>query len=397
MPDAGLLGDSHRRSLDPPPRPVLRAAASPWRTWRSAINSWSSSAPPADHVSLGGTGSSGSGCQAGGRMAVQSRHRATGHRPGLAPPRLPALLAVEVQANPVGRPRLDAELRALIRRMARDNPTWGRRRIQAELALLGYEVAELTVAKYMHRTATHPSPTWRAFLASHARDIVAVDFFLVPTLTYRLLFAFVVLRHHRRELLHLHVTDQPTAVWTARHILEAFPNETAPRYLLRDRDAIYGERFTRCLANMGIRDVIIAPGAPWQNAFAERVIGSIRRECLDHVIILSEAHLAASYAPISPTTTPHDLTNRSPTTVPSHEWSNPRPVAGSSPCLRSVGSITATSAPPDHRDRDSLWLAPSTVASAAGSPCGPSHLRREDLPRSWTIEPSVEPPRHWRR
>ena len=169
--------------------------------------------------------------------------------------------------NPVGRPRLDAELRALIRRMARDNPTWGRRRIQAELALLGYEVAELTVAKYMHRTATHPSPTWRVFLASQARDIVAVDFFLVPTLTYRLLFAFVVLRHHRRELLHLHVSDRPTAVWTARQILEAFPNETAPRYLLRDRDAIYGELFTRCLANMGIRDVIIAPGAPWQNAF----------------------------------------------------------------------------------------------------------------------------------
>ena len=163
--------------------------------------------------------------------------------------------------------------------MARENPTWGRRRIQAELALLGHEVAELTVAKYMRRTATHPSPTWRAFLASPARDTAAVDFFLVPTLTYRLLFAFVVLRHHRRELLHFHVTDQPTAVWTARQILEAFPHETAPRYLLRDRDAIYGERVTRCLANMGIRDVIIAPRAPWQNAFAERVIGSIRREC----------------------------------------------------------------------------------------------------------------------
>jgi transposase InsO family protein len=141
------------------------------------------------------------------------------------------------------------------------------------------------------RTATHPSPTWRAFLASHARDIVAVDFFLVPTLTYRLLFAFVVLRHHRRELLHLHVTDRPTAVWTARQILEAFPNETAPRYLLRDRDAIYGERVTRCLANMGIREVLIAPRAPWQNPFVERVIGSIRHECLDQVLILNAAHL----------------------------------------------------------------------------------------------------------
>ena len=194
------------------------------------------------------------------------------------------------RAKPVGRPRLDPELRQLIRRMARENPTWGRRRIRAELALLGYEVAELTVAKYMHRTATRPSPTWRAFLASHARDIVAVDFFLVPALTYRLLFAFVVLHHHRRELLHLHVTDQPTAVWTARQILEAFPNETAPRYLLRDRDAIYGEA-SPGLANMGIREVLIAPRAPWQNPFVERVIGSIRRECLDQVLILNAAHL----------------------------------------------------------------------------------------------------------
>jgi putative transposase len=175
--------------------------------------------------------------------------------------------------------------------MARENPTWGRRRIRAELALLGYCVAELTVARYMHRTSPRPSPTWRAFLTSHAQDIVAVDFFLVPTLTFRLLFVFVVLRHDRRELLHLNVTEHPTAVWTARQILEIFPNETAPRYLLRDWDAVYGECFTRCLANMGIREVIIAPKAPWQNPFVERVIGSIRRECLDHYLILNEAHL----------------------------------------------------------------------------------------------------------
>jgi transposase InsO family protein len=193
--------------------------------------------------------------------------------------------------KPVGRPRLAPELRQLIRRMARENPTWGRRRIRAELALLGYCVAELTVARYMHRTAPRPSPTWRAFLTTHARDIVAVDFFLVPTLTFRLLFVFVVLRHDRRELLHLNVTEHPTAVWTARQILEVFPNETAPRYLLRDRDAVYSECFTRCLANMGIRELIIAPKAPWQNPFVERVIGSIRRECLDHCLILNEAHL----------------------------------------------------------------------------------------------------------
>ena len=200
--------------------------------------------------------------------------------------------------------------------MARENPTWGRRRIQAELALLGYEVAELTVAKYMHRTSPRPSPTWRVFLATHARDIVAVDFFVVPTLTFRLLFVFVVLRHHRRELLHLNVTDHPSAVWTARQVIEAFPDETTPRFLLRDRDAIYGEAFTRRVDHMGIRQVITAPRAPWQNPFAERVIGSLRRECLDHVIIRSEAHLGhvlRAYLAYYNTARPHQsLDNNSP-------------------------------------------------------------------------------------
>ena len=171
--------------------------------------------------------------------------------------------------NPVGRPRLDAEFRTLIRCMARENPTWGRRRIQAELALLGYEVAELTVAKYMHRTSPRPSPTWRAFLTAHVRDIVAIDFFVVPTLTFRLLFVFVVLRHDRRELLHLNVTDHPTAVWTTQQIIEAFPDDSAPRFLLRDRDAIYGEEFARRVKRMGIHEVRIAPRAPWQNPFVE--------------------------------------------------------------------------------------------------------------------------------
>ena len=196
------------------------------------------------------------------------------------------------RAKPVGRPRLDPELRQLIRRMARENPTWGRRRIRAELALLGYEVAELTVAKYMRRTSPRPSPTWRAFLTTHARDIVAVDFFLVPTLTFRLLFVFVVLRHDRRELLHLNVTDHPTAVWTARQIIEAFPDEYGSEVSCSVIEtAIYGEEFARRVERMGIREVLIAPRAPWQNPFAERVIGSIRRECLDHFLILNEAHL----------------------------------------------------------------------------------------------------------
>ena len=204
--------------------------------------------------------------------------------------------------------------------MARENPTWGRRRIQAELALLGYAVAELT----------GPSPTWRAFLTAQARDIVAIDFFVVPTLTFRLLVVFVVLRHDRRERLHLHVTDHPTADWTARQILQTFPEETAPRYMLRDRDTIYGESFIRCIASMGIREVRMAPRAPWQNAFVERVIGSIRRECLDHVIILSEAHLGRvlrAYLAYYNATRPHQsLDNNSP---------HPRVVARQ-PCSRII-------------------------------------------------------------
>ncbi len=190
-----------------------------------------------------------------------------------------------------GRPLIDLAIRTLIRRMARDNPTWDRRRIQAELRFLGYDVAALTVAKYMRRTSRHPSPTWRAFLAAHRHDIAAIDFFVVPTLTFRLLFGFVVLRHDRRDLLHIGVTDQPTAAWAAQQLVPAFPDETGPAYLLRDRDAIYCADFQRRVERLGIRQVVIAPRAPWQNPFAERVIGSIRRECLDLVIVVSERHL----------------------------------------------------------------------------------------------------------
>jgi len=175
--------------------------------------------------------------------------------------------------------------------MAHENPTWGRRRIRAELRFLGYDVAELTVAKYMRRRPSRPSPTWRSFLETHLREIAAIDFFVVPTLTFRLLFGFIVLRHDRRELVHINVTDHPTATWTARQVIDAFPYESAPKYLLRDRDAIYGGGFARPIAGLGIRELLIAPHAPWQNPFAERLIGSIRRECLDHVIVLNERHL----------------------------------------------------------------------------------------------------------
>ena len=157
--------------------------------------------------------------------------------------------------------------------------------------MLGYAVAALTVATYMHRTTPRPSPTWRAFLAMHAREIVAVDFFLVPTLTFRPPFVFIGLHHERRELIYVNITDHPTARSAARQLIEAFPEETAPKYLLRGRDAIYGEIFTRCVDTMGIRQVITALRALWQNPFVERAIGSIRRECLDHFLILNETHL----------------------------------------------------------------------------------------------------------
>jgi transposase InsO family protein len=200
--------------------------------------------------------------------------------------------------------------------MARENPTWGRRRIQAELRFLGYEVAELTVTKYMRRLSPRPSSTWRTFLEAHIRDIVAIDFFVVPTLTFRLLFGFLILRHDRRELVHINVTDHPTAAWAAHQLVESFPEETAPKYLLRDRDAIYGDVFARRVKGLGMSEVLIAPQAPWQNPFAERVIGSIRRECLDHVIVTNERHLRRllrSYLAYYNATRPHQsLHNQSP-------------------------------------------------------------------------------------
>jgi transposase InsO family protein len=190
-----------------------------------------------------------------------------------------------------GRPKLDVEIRALIRRMSRDNPTWGRRRIRSELHLLGYEVAELTVAKYMVRGRKPPSQGWRVFLKNHSREIAAIDFFTVVTLNFRILICFVVLRHHQRTVVHFNVTSHPTGRWTAQQIVEAFPYETAPRYLLRDRDGIYSPYFADRVRGMGIEEVLIAPRSPWQNPFIERLIGSIRRECLDHILVISEAHL----------------------------------------------------------------------------------------------------------
>ncbi len=171
------------------------------------------------------------------------------------------------------------------------NPLWGAPRIVGELAKIGIDLPKSTVAKYMVRQRKPPSATWRAFLKNHVKDIVAVDFFVVPTVRNQILFVFLVLAHHRRRVLHFNVTANPTAEWTAQQIVEAFPWDEAPRFLLRDRDHIYGHHFSHRVERMGIEQVVIAARSPWQNPFVERLIGSIRRECLDHVIVLNERHL----------------------------------------------------------------------------------------------------------
>jgi len=192
-----------------------------------------------------------------------------------------------------GRPCVSSEVILLIRRMSRENPLWGAPRIRSELLLLGYDVAEATVAKHMTRRGRRPpSQTWRTFLRNHLRTTAACDFFVVPTATFRLLFCFVILSHDRRRIVHFNVTAHPTAAWTAQQIVEAFPGEkTEPRYLLRDRDSIYSDWFRHRVSRLGIKEIVTAPQSPWQNPYAERVIGSIRRECLDHLIVLGENQL----------------------------------------------------------------------------------------------------------
>ena len=179
----------------------------------------------------------------------------------------------------------------MIRRMSVENPLWGAPRIHGELLKLGFEVAQSSVAKYMVKRQRPSSQGWRTFLRNHAPDIAAMDLFVVPTIGFELLYAFVIMRLGRRELIWINVTANLTAEWVARQITEAFPWNEAPRYMIRDRDRIYGAVVTRRLRAMGIRDKPVAPASPWQNGSAERLIGSIRRECLDHIIVLGEAHL----------------------------------------------------------------------------------------------------------
>jgi hypothetical protein len=190
-----------------------------------------------------------------------------------------------------GRPQTQIEVRRLIRAVSLANPLWGSPRIHGELLKIGIDVGQTTVAKHMARRRGPPSQGWNTFLRNHADGIAAMDLFVVPTISFRLLYGLLVLRHERREIVWLGVTGHPTAEWIARQVTEAFGWETAPRYLLRDRDRVYGDVFVQRVRAMGIRDRPIAARSPWQNGYCERAIGSIRRDCLDHVVVFGERHL----------------------------------------------------------------------------------------------------------
>jgi putative transposase len=193
-----------------------------------------------------------------------------------------------------GRPPLASDIRQLILRMATANPLWRAPRIHGELKMLGIEVSERTVSRILRTVPRPPSQTWKTFLKNHLGQTVSVDFFTVPTITLKVLFVFLVLAHRRREVLHFNVTEHPTAEWTARQLVEAFADRDAPQYLIRDRDSVYGSAVRRQLAALGVEEVLTAHQSPWQNAYAERLIGSIRRECLNHMVVLSARHLKKS-------------------------------------------------------------------------------------------------------
>jgi hypothetical protein len=190
-----------------------------------------------------------------------------------------------------GRPKTPADIRQLIRDMSIANPLWGAPRIHGELLKLGIDVGQTTVAKYMARSRQPPSQGWKTFLCNHADGIASMDLFVVPTISFRLLYGFLILQHCRRELLWLGVTARPSADWIARQLTEAYGWQQTPRYIVRDRDCVYGDIVLKRLRAMGIRDRPISPKSPWQNGYSERLIGSIRRDCLDHVVVFGERHL----------------------------------------------------------------------------------------------------------
>ena len=191
-----------------------------------------------------------------------------------------------------GRPKIPQELISLIRRMANENPLWGAPRIHGELLKLGFDISESTVLRYLpkklKRTTGQP---WKTFLKNHSAEIISIDFLVVPTITFRLLYVLVFLSHDRRKIIHANVTDHPTSEWATHQLTNAFYGEETPKFLIRDRDKIFGKTFTHSISALGIRPILTAYRSPWQNGYVERVIGSIRRECLDHVIIVNEGHL----------------------------------------------------------------------------------------------------------
>jgi transposase InsO family protein len=197
----------------------------------------------------------------------------------------------KVRHGQPGRPPVPQDLRDLIRKISRENPLWGAPRIHGELLKLGIDIGETSVSKYLVRHRKPPSQTWRTFLENHLKTMVSVDFFTVPTIRFQVLYVFLVLLHERRRIIHFNVTAHPTAEWTAQQLREAFPFDQIPRYLLRDRDSIFGGEFRKEVTAMGIQEVLSTPRSPWQRAYVERVIGTIRRECLDHVIVFNEASL----------------------------------------------------------------------------------------------------------
>jgi transposase InsO family protein len=190
-----------------------------------------------------------------------------------------------------GRPMIDPAIRALVRRMARENPSWGAPRIHGELLKLGFEVSERTVSDLMPKRPDRPGQTWKIFLRNHLASTCSMDFFTVPTINFRILYVLLILSHDRRRIVHFNITRNPTAAWTMQQVREAFPWNTTPKYLIRDRDSIYGNIFRQGVADMGIEQIVTAYKSPWQNGYVERMVGSIRRDCLDRHIILGEKHL----------------------------------------------------------------------------------------------------------
>ncbi|MDP2886980.1 MAG: integrase core domain-containing protein [Ignavibacteria bacterium] len=191
-----------------------------------------------------------------------------------------------------GRPKIPRDQIALIKQMANDNPLWGAPRIHGEMLKLGFEISEATVQRYMTKKVPRTTrQRWKTFLKNHSAQIVSVDFLVVPTITFKLLYVLVFLSHDRRRIIHFNVTAHPTAQWSAQQLRNAFSDVEPPRFLIRDRDTKFGEVFTETVSALGMEPILTAYRSPWQNGFAERLIGSIRRECLDHLIIVNKGHL----------------------------------------------------------------------------------------------------------